>query len=135
MERNLAEDLGMDIVMRLAELAAVIPDGAVSPADANTVKAAATEIKALRAQVTRDDEHYGAAMAMSEKHRMLWVEASQALNRMRDDSTWKDMVIKAADQEMGRLREALRVNALRWGATDTEINAVLHPYKDGQSKD
>jgi outer membrane murein-binding lipoprotein Lpp len=35
------------------------------------------EIEQLQAQVIRDDEHYKAAMGMSEKHRRLWVEASQ----------------------------------------------------------
>ena len=29
--------------------------------------------------------------------------------------------------EVGRLRTALRVNALRWGYTDAEIDAILRP--------
>jgi hypothetical protein len=49
MERILAGDLKMDIVMRLAELAAVIPDGCTNPADAATVRTAADEIERLRA--------------------------------------------------------------------------------------
>jgi hypothetical protein len=36
---------------------------------------AAEEILRLRAQTIRDEEHYQAAMAMSEKHRKNWVEA------------------------------------------------------------
>jgi hypothetical protein len=35
------------------------------------------EVEELRAQIARNDEHYDAAMKMSEKHRKLWVEASQ----------------------------------------------------------
>lgn len=31
----------------------------------------------LREQIERDTEHYQAAMAMSEKHRRLWIEACQ----------------------------------------------------------
>ncbi len=33
--------------------------------------------------------------------------------------------IEARDKEIGRLRTAFRINALRWGFTDAEINAVL----------
>lgn len=32
--------------------------------------------------------------------------------------------------EIGRLREALRINALRWGFSDAEIDAILYPPKD-----
>jgi len=45
----------------------------------NVMREAADEIERLVAQVASDDEHYRAAMAMSEKHRKLWVEASQSL--------------------------------------------------------
>jgi uncharacterized protein YlxW (UPF0749 family) len=35
------------------------------------------------AQVTRDEKHYQAAMAMSEKHRKLWVSACQEVTRLK----------------------------------------------------
>lgn len=53
--RPLAGDLKMDIVMRLAELAAVLSDGAANAQDAETVKAAATEIVRLRAALTKGE--------------------------------------------------------------------------------
>ena len=61
--------------------------------DGSTIcRRAADEIERLVAQVASDDEHYRAAMAMSEKHRKLWVEASQSLaaiaNSMKRD--WID---------------------------------------------
>lgn len=37
----------------------------------------------LTQQVARDEEHYQAAMAMNEKHRKLWVEASQQRDALR----------------------------------------------------
>ena len=48
MNRPLAGDLKMDIVMRLAELVAVLPDGAATAKDAETVMAAVTEIERLQ---------------------------------------------------------------------------------------
>jgi hypothetical protein len=32
-----------------------------------------------------------------------------------------------AEKELGRLRLAIRVNGLRWGATDEQIDALLYP--------
>lgn len=45
--------------------------------------AISSEYEQLREQIARDEEHYQAAMAMSEKHRKLWVEASQNRDRLR----------------------------------------------------
>ena len=44
---------------------------------AQVIREQAARIAELEAQVARDDEHYAAAMAMSEKHRRNWVEAAQ----------------------------------------------------------
>jgi hypothetical protein len=38
----------------------------------------------LKAQIARDDEHYKAAMVMSEKHRRNWVEACQQNAELRE---------------------------------------------------
>ena len=38
----------------------------------------------LKAQTVRDDEHYKAAMGMSEKHRRNWVEACQQNTELRE---------------------------------------------------
>lgn len=35
-------------------------------------------------KIERDEEHYRAAMAMSEKHRKLWVEKCQEVERLRE---------------------------------------------------
>lgn len=53
MYRPLAGDLKMDIVMRLAELAAVLPDGAATAKDAETVLAAVAEIERLRRTIDK----------------------------------------------------------------------------------
>jgi hypothetical protein len=42
-------------------------------------------------------------------------------------TTWP-MMLEAAD-EIDRLRAAIRVNGLRWGFTDAEIDAVLNQQK------
>lgn len=37
--------------------------------------------------------------------------------------------------EIERLRAALRVNGLRWGCTDAEIDAVLYPSANEQTQE
>lgn len=54
----------------------------------------------------------------------LMIAALQHRN-MGNDQAANMMELAAA--EIGRLRTALRVNALRWGHTDAEIDAILNP--------
>ena len=57
----LAGDLKMDIVMRLAELAAVLPDGTATAKDAETVLAALAEIEKLRRVIDKAEDILGQA--------------------------------------------------------------------------
>lgn len=53
----------------------------------DTVDALTSLLADARAQIERDKEHYEAAMAMSEKHRRLWVEECQK-NKTHQSRNW-----------------------------------------------
>lgn len=52
---------------------------------------------------------------------------ARSINPPHKGSSPDDYLSGMAANEIGRLRAAFRVNMLRYGATDAEIDAVLYP--------
>lgn len=76
--------------------------------DAQDLADARAEIERLRAQCE----------AIAQQNEILMVE-------LRGHGIGDGRVTQQFEAEIGRLRAALRVNALRWGYSDKEIDAIL----------
>jgi hypothetical protein len=86
---------------------------------------AEAEIVRLTQQVARDDEHYAAAMAMNEKHRKLWVEASQQRDALRAENER----LRVAHQDIVRKYERVTEGAPAWTSfTEDQLKWVREAW-------
>jgi hypothetical protein len=76
------------------------------------------ELETLRAE--RD-----AAFDVRDEAIRLMAQASREAGSWRGIAEAKDDIIRNLEREIGRLKVAIRVNFLRQGATDAEIDEVL----------